>query len=618
MISADTLEQIKRRTDLVALIGEAVRLTRRGRSWVGLCPFHKEKSPSFHVTPERGRFHCFGCNEGGNAFDFVMKTEGLSFPEAARRLAERAGVVIEESGTHEDRSREAAQRRARDDLFSVMHVAAVYFEKMLQEHPDARVARDELEKRRLVAEAPTDRIATALSAFRLGYAPAGWDGLAQYLREQGVSPALGEQVGLLAPRKTGAGHYDRFRNRLMFAVLDLQGRVVAFSGRILPDPQTGLVDKETGKYVNSPETPIYRKGETVFGLFQARQGIRQVGEAVIVEGNFDVVSLHARGVDHVVAPLGTAFTPEQAQLIKRFAPTVTLLFDGDAAGQKAVRRAQDAIKRAGLVGKAATLPPGKDPDDLARERGADGVRAVLRQARGLLEHLIQATLDESFAQKGVEERAQRLKEVAALLAAEDDPAVRGMAKRFVDTIVGELAMADPELGMVDAKTFGALERQVHAALRAPEAPTRDAPRPPRDLRVEAALGALLDFPELLDDDDVAPRLAALDGDAVLVVAALQAASRDALDVEALLAEVPPQLHDAVARRLDAPRHVELEPAKLELLANLEKIRVRQLTIDIRDGQREAAKQQAAGDDDAALELLRELSARAKQKRGIAT
>lgn len=618
MISADTLEQIKRRTDLVALIGESVRLTRRGRSWVGLCPFHKEKSPSFHVTPERGRFHCFGCSEGGNAFDFVMRTEGLSFPEAARRLAERAGVAIEETGTREDRTREAAHKRARDELFSAMHLATVYFEKMLHEHPDARVARDELAKRRLVADAPTDRVALALAAFRIGYAPAGWDGLAQFFREQGVSPALGEQVGLLAPRQGRAGHYDRFRNRLMFAVVDLQGRVVAFSGRILPDPQTGLVDKETGKYVNSPETPIYKKGETVFGLFQARQGIRQSGEAVIVEGNFDVVSLHARGVDNVVAPLGTAFTPEQAQLIKRFTPTVTLLFDGDAAGRKAVRRAQDAIRRAGLAGKAATLPDGTDPDDLARERGAEGVRAVLKQARGLLEHLIQSALDEGFARGDAEERAQRAKEVVELLAAEDDPTVRAMAQRYADDIAGQLASRDASLGLVDARTFGALARQVHAALHRPPQPGRDASRGPRDPIVEAALGAILDYPELLDDEQIAPRLGLLDGDPVLVVAALQRASRDALDVDALLAEVPPSTHGFVSRRLVAPAHAELDHAKAELLANLDKLRVRQLTRDNRDGALEMARHEARGEGDAALELLRDAQARARQKRGIAT
>lgn len=619
MISADTIEQVKQRTDLVALIGEAVRLTRRGRSWVGLCPFHKEKSPSFHVTPERGRFHCFGCSEGGNAFDFMMKTEGLSFPDAVRRLAERAGVQIEETGTHEDRSRDAAQKRARDDLFSAMHLAAVYFEKMIIEHPDARVAKEELEKRKLVPTSPTDRVATALSAFRIGYAPSGWDGLTQFFREQGMSPALGEQVGLLVPRQGRTGHYDRFRNRLMFAVVDLQGRVVAFSGRILPDPQTGLVDKETGKYVNSPETPIYRKGETVFGLFQARQGIRQAGEAVIVEGNFDVVSLHARGIENVVAPLGTAFTPEQALLIKRFAPTVTLFFDADAAGRKAVRRALEPIKRAGLSAKAANVPEGKDPDDLARERGADGVRAVLKQARGLLEYLIQAALDEGFVRGDAEERVQRAKEVVELLGAEDDPTVRAMAQRYADDIAGQLAMSDLSLGQVDTKTFQALARQVHAGLQRPVTVERRDPKPARDAVTEAVLGALLDYPDLLQDPDIPPKLGVLDGDPVLVVAALSdLPPGEGADLDALLRAVPPSLHAFVSRRLAAPVHSEPDQAKGELVNNLEKLRQRQITRDNRDGTAEMARAEARGEDEEALELLRDAQARARKKRGIVT
>ncbi|HEU4410969.1 MAG TPA: CHC2 zinc finger domain-containing protein, partial [Polyangiaceae bacterium] len=254
-IAETTIQLVRQRTDLAALVGETVKLMRRGRSWLGLCPFHKEKTPSFHVTPERGMFHCFGCGEHGNAITFVMKVEGLTFPEAVRRLAERAGVEVEETGSERERREEAARRRARDDLYAVGNLAAVYFEQMLREHPHAPLARAELERRGLVASSPTDPVATALGAFRVGYAPAGWDGLTTFLREQGVSPLLGEQVGLLVARQSGPGHYDRFRNRLMFAVVDVQGRVVAFSGRVLPDPQTGQVDKETGKYINSPESP---------------------------------------------------------------------------------------------------------------------------------------------------------------------------------------------------------------------------------------------------------------------------------------------------------------------------------------------------------------------------
>lgn len=632
MISNTTIELVRQRTDLVAVIGETVKLTRRGRSWVGLCPFHKERSPSFHVTPERGFFHCFGCNESGNAITFVMKVEGLSFPEAVRSLAERAGIQVEDNATERERREESAQRKARDDLYAAMHLAAVYYEKMLVEHPQARVAKEEMERRALVPSAPTDAIATAISAFRLGYAPAGWDGLTTFFRQQGISPAVGEQVGLLVPRTSGAGgYYDRFRNRLMFPVIDLQGRVVAFSGRILPDPQTGLVDKDTGKYINSPETPIYRKGETVFGLFQARQAVRQAEQVILVEGNFDVVSLHAHGIGTAVAPLGTAFTPEQAQLLKRFAPTVVLLFDGDAAGRKAVRRALDPCKRAGLVAKAAVLPQGTDPDELVRTKGADGVNALVKAARGLLEHLIAAALDQGFDRADAEEKVGRAREVIELLSAEQDPTIRAMAQKYADDIASRLAGTDASMGMVDTKTFAALARQVQAALQGPrpteheEAPPR--PTRPKDPITEAVLGCLFDFPALLHEPEVEERLAYLDGDSVFVVAAARSLADVGekaegtevfvLDADAFLAKVPPSFHGFARRRLAAPVHPDIDTARMDLIANAEKLKVRSLSRDNAYGAQEMARAEARGEEDEAMALLREAQERARKKRGLA-
>lgn len=628
-IAETTIQLVRQRTDLAALVGETVKLMRRGRSWLGLCPFHKEKTPSFHVTPERGMFHCFGCGEHGNAITFVMKVEGLTFPEAVRRLAERAGLEVEETGSERERREEAARRRARDDLYSVGNLAAVYFEQMLREHPSAPIAQAELERRGLVAHKPTDAVATALGAFRVGYAPAGWDGLATFLREQGVSPLLGEQVGLLVGRQNGPGHYDRFRHRLMFAVVDVQGRVVAFSGRVLPDPQTGLVDKETGKYINSPESPIYRKGETVFGLFQARQALRERQEAVVVEGNFDVVSLHARGLCNVVAPLGTAFTAEQATLIKRFAPTAVLLFDGDAAGRKATRSAREPCKKAGLAVKVAVLPQGKDPDDLAREKGAEAVERVVRAARGMLEHLISTSLDESFARADTAERAGRVREVAELLRGEDDPMVRDMARSYVDAIVGQLALVGPQFGSsgLDQATFQALARQVEQALRRPPDPegppeggeaTPPAPPPqPLDQLAERILGALLDFPGLLAEAEVCDALGHLNGDSVLAVAAIRRkVVKDpdlGLDADEFLAHLPPSLHAFARKRLAAPVHQDLAAARGEVLNNAERIRKRALTQENRLDARETVQMRATGDDDEAFARLRDISERARLK-----
>jgi DNA primase len=327
VISSDTITLVRERTDIVALVTESVpSLKRRGRSWVGLCPFHKEKTGSFHVNPDRGFFHCFGCKEQGSAIDFVMKQDGATFPEAVRSLAERAGIAIEEERA--ERTEVDRQKLQRDGLYAVSHLAATYYERQLREHPNRRYAVEELARRALVpswardgsVDAPSvsperqAAIDDAIQAFRIGYAPPGWDGLAVFLRQQGISPLTAEAAGLLVPR-AGTGHYDRFRHRLMFPVLELQqGRVIAFSGRALADLPNDKPADKPAKYINSPESPIYTKGATLFGLYQARHSIRQAETSTLVEGNFDVVSLHAHGAANVVAPLGTAFTIDQAKL----------------------------------------------------------------------------------------------------------------------------------------------------------------------------------------------------------------------------------------------------------------------------------------------------------------
>src|SRR6187402_65248 len=297
MIGQETIDRVGRETKVVELIGETVRLQRRGRSFTGLCPFHKEKTPSFHVNAERGFYHCFGCHASGDAIKFVQETEGLDFVEAVRSLAERVGIDVVENESDAERQQQAELRRKQQELYDLGDRAAEYFERMLREHPLAEHARAELARRGLTAEAPTDAVADALQAFRLGYAPYGWDGLVRFLKESGLSARAAETVGLLAPRKTGSGHYDRFRHRLMFAVIDVQGRVIAFSGRYLDEPPAerlrplGFEPSASGeppaKYMNSPESPAYRKREAVFGLYQARQALRAADRAVIVEGNFD-------------------------------------------------------------------------------------------------------------------------------------------------------------------------------------------------------------------------------------------------------------------------------------------------------------------------------------------
>ena len=647
MIAQETIDRIRQQTGLVELIGESVKLVRRGRSHVGLCPFHKEKTPSFHVNEERGFYHCFGCGEHGDAFKFVQQVEGLEFIEAVRRLAERGGIQIVETASDAERRRQTEARRRQQELFDVGETAAAFFERMLREHSLANYARDELAKRGLVAEDATGPIADALQAFRIGYAPHGWDSLTQHLREAGIGARAAESVGLIVPRKSGSGHYDRFRHRLMFAVLDVQGRVVAFSGRTLAEPSAkelsalGLepslgAGEAAAKYVNSPESQIYRKREAVFGLYQARQALREKQECVLVEGNFDVVSLHARGIRHVVAPLGTAFTVEQARLIKRFSPSVTLLFDGDGAGRRAMRAAREPCMTAGLVTKAAALPDGSDPDDFIRQRGAEAMDRVLKGAESLLHQLIRSELDTSFASTDTAGKAARVRAVTELLASEADPVARELAKTFADTMAGRL-FSPGELqdatGAQRAGTLAALERAVRQALvqggaSAPQT-TKARAEPPsrarsRDRREEIGfevVGAVLDYSELLGSAELAEGLECLEGDAAIAIAALRQCERAGTlgDPEQLLAKLPSSIHPFALARLAAPRHTRLEDARTELVGNVNKLKGLELSRQRSEVAHEIERAAKLGDFEHEDTLLREHSEkqrRALERRGL--
>ncbi|HSC86391.1 MAG TPA: DNA primase [Polyangiaceae bacterium] len=644
MISPDVIDRIRERTSLAELIGQTQKLERRGRSFVGLCPFHKEKSPSFHVNDERGFYHCFGCHASGDVFKFLQNAQGLSFIEAVKMLGERAGIVIEDDLSEDERRRRSAQKRREDDLYGVSRLAAEYFEKMLREHPLARLAHEELGRRGLPYDGTFREV---LASFRLGYAPDGWDGLNDYLRAQGADLRAAESVGLLAPRKQGSGFYDRFRHRLMFAVIDLQGRVVAFSGRALPAAGPVAPDAEApAKYINSPESPIYRKRETVFGLYQARTALRS-HPCVLVEGNFDVVSLHARGVAAAVAPLGTAFTVEQGRQIRRFTNDVIFLFDGDAAGKKAVAASRAVCRESGLTARVASLPTGTDPDDFSRERGADALGRVLRAARGMLDHLIHEVLDGEFDQA---EAASRAKQVRELIEAEDDPTTRALAQQSYAEKLGA------RLNVADARTLGALERSALASPRPSDEPVEQAPDRPRHApnrersRVRAGevergiIGALLDYPELLDSEALLAYSGSMQGDLALAVAALRQAQRrtdrrsaahatsvpgssvpsavpaalptSLADPSAALAKMPDTIRPFALARLAAPRHTELRRAEDELLSNLRKMQKRDHLRQKQSVAADLERARSEGDRSAEDELLRSLEQRARQRHNL--
>jgi DNA primase len=445
----------------------------------------------------------------------------------------------------------------------------------------------------------------------------------------------------------------------MFAVVDPQGRVVAFSGRALRElpreepaafagPRPGLVRlaqdddqaarrlsadddaRKPPKYINSPESPIYTKGNMLFGIHQARHSIRQEELAILVEGNFDVVSLHARGITNVVAPLGTAFTTEQAKLLKRFAPDVVFLFDGDAAGRKAVRSSREAVDTAGISARVADLPNGVDPDELSREKGAAAVKHLVANAKGMLEALIEMSLDESFTQADAYEKQARIAFVVQLLAEQKDPVVLAMAKSHTDMIAGRLDIVRSGDG-----AFRALESSVKAAFARAEAErrraeaaaghsarqsgdgTRISPRPPGTAERKAIVSALIEWPVLLDDPEVADELSMLEGESVKVVAALRRAFSGAdkrLDTGAFLAQLEDRVRAFAAERLALPETESETQAKGYLLDAANKLKRLLLSQEAAQISRETYR--AQGDSDAERELLREASERLREKHGL--
>lgn len=659
MIAPETIALVRERTDILAVVQEAVpSLKRRGRTFVGLCPFHKEKTPSFHVNPDRGFFHCFGCKEAGSAIDFLIKHEGYTFPEAVRALAERAGIEVVEtrdgaSGHGPSLSDADRQRKAREELYAVNALAATYFEEQLRKNDHRHYALEELAKRGLeLGKDP--KVDEVLQAFRMGYAPSGWDGLASFLRQQGVSPTAAETVGLLVPRSSGSGFYDRFRHRLMFAVMDPQGRVVAFSGRALrelseADAQGAsnsdgnvrsalrYVSKEGAgpppKYINSPECPIYTKGQMLFGIHQARHAIRQAEVAVLVEGNFDVVSLHARGIDNVVAPLGTAFTAEQAKLLKRFAATVVFLFDGDLAGKKAVRVSRDAIRSAGMNARVGSLPEGVDPDDLARAKGATAITDLVARARGMAEALIEMELDGTFVQADVFERVERIDRIRKLIGDEEDPIIRMELFSYADQAVSaRLDLHGMRVGRDDVHQsgpFAALQKSLRKDEEAARA-RGEVPRAqvtPKDARVQAKVpgseyrqaivGCLIEWPSLLEDADVGEELSLLEGPVVVAIASLRRAWKSeakTLDVDRFLEEIPPGVRVLASRHLANPQQESENSAKGYLLDNANKLKRLLLSQEAAQITRETYR--AQGDWDTERELLREAAERLRAKHGL--
>jgi len=408
----DFKERVREATDIAAIIGQYVTLRKRGKNLVGLCPFHTEKTPSFTVHPDRQFYHCFGCGKGGDVFTFLMEHEGWSFPEALKYLAEKAGMPLPQR-----RKPEQADRYSR--LMAANAAAAEFFSGMIG-RPEGRHALEYITARGVQK--------SRLQDLGIGYAPAGWDGLIQYCARRSINEKNLIDAGLVVQKEETGAVYDRFRNRLTFAVCNLSGRPVGFGAR-------ALEKAERAKYINSPETPVYRKSHILYGLDKAREAIRRADCAVVVEGYTDWISLFQAEITNVVASSGTAFTSEQARLLARFSRNVVLLFDADAAGQKAALRGVEILFREGLEVKIAALPPGSDPDSTLRQNGEEYVQEAIHSAQGYVHYRIGQTR-ETLRSGGLLQQEAVIKELLSTAAAVDDRVRRALLVRQIADATG--------------------------------------------------------------------------------------------------------------------------------------------------------------------------------------
>ena len=430
-IPDEIVEEVRSASDIVDVVGEYVRLKRRGSNYFGLCPFHSENTPSFSVNPELSIYKCFGCGAGGDVFNFVMEIEGAAFPEAVRMLAGKAGIVIPEAEEEGERSTE------KESIYNALHFAARFYYGALTKSDQGRKALEYLKERGFTKK--------MITSFGLGYAPDSWDALLKAAKEHHISEEHLEEAGLIIPRKDKSGHYDRFRGRIMFPILSHVGKVLGFGGRVLD------AGSDQPKYINSPETSVYNKSRVLYGLFQAKHAIRKNEEAVLVEGYTDVISLHQGGFAYAVASSGTALTREQVKLLGRYARRIVLLFDADAAGAGAALRGIDIILEEGLSVYVVELPPGEDPDSFARSEGAAFEKYVQEHRRDFATYIFEYA-SRTGRTETPEGEAEVMHEIINTIAKLPDPLMRETYLRRASEVLG---VPDIRLHEVLDKTLAA-------------------------------------------------------------------------------------------------------------------------------------------------------------------
>jgi DNA primase len=580
LISEDKLEEVRTRADIVEVIGAHVRLKRAGRNFVGLCPFHNEKTPSFSVNSERGFFHCFGCGAGGTVFNFVMRTEGLSFPEAIESLARRYGVTLPARG-----GEAGPGAGERDAALRANQTAADFFVHVLWKTPDGAAARDYLAARGVAAE--------TARTFGLGFAPERPANLARALERRGLLAAAA-RLGLV--KQDGAGTRDMFRGRLMFPIRDGQGRVLAFGGRVL--------DQRLPKYINSPESPLYSKSRNVYGLYEARAAIASADRAIVVEGYLDAIAVWQAGFKETIASLGTALTADQLRLVGRHTRNVLACFDGDAAGRKASVRALEIFLAAGLLGRGIFIPSGFDPDTFIKERGAQAFAELIASAELLIDYFL--TEQVNRAGVSVVSRGRAAHEIAQVLRQVQDTFEFDMLARKAADALGvgeELLRAEARR---PARGGGASTApRGTAAARAPSAAGAG------DGATAAEVGLLavaLLHPGLRDE--IAAHAAMLEDAAIAAALAEVCVSQEPAAV--LEAEIAERLGEAQRSRLSAlavgPLLETAEQARALARDFAEALMRRRQQRAMETTRRAAASAGSAGNDDEAMAAAQEMIA----------
>lgn len=404
-IPEDKIEEVRAASDIVDVIGEYVQLKRRGSNFIGLCPFHSEKTPSFNVNPAIGIFKCFGCGVGGNVFQFIMRQENVGFPEAARVLAERAGIPLnlEQNDSSEGES-------GVESVYHALRFAARFYFEQLTQADQGKAGLDYFKKRGFSGK--------TIKHFGLGYAPDAWDGLFNEAVNGRLAPEVLEQAGLIIPRKDGSGYYDRYRGRVIFPIFSPVGKVLGFGGRIL------RADSDQPKYINSPETEVYSKSRVLYGLFQGKQAIRKAEEVILVEGYTDVISLHQAGVENAVAACGTSLTEGHVKSLIRYARRIIFINDADSAGDNATVRGIGLALKGGMVPYVVELPEKEDPDSFVQKHGRETFEEYLRKYRWSFVQFLLIRARQDGRLLNPESEAEALNDILELIAVIRDPLVR--------------------------------------------------------------------------------------------------------------------------------------------------------------------------------------------------